>query len=344
MAKDLMPQLLEAWNQEGTNQNYHRRAIRLSVIRRGTRRSHNLNSTSQDKNEFLERFEDVTRRIDTIAINNKEIKSLHHSIWVGVKHQQVEEDRNNLQRVVSETKSLGIEIRDILKKEQAEVDSRALEPDSTVADKNAITLQKAHIAAQSKRFLDQWTVFNELQVLFRDKSKEDIKKQYKIIQANITEEQIDVLLDEGSAVGFNISILESPDKAKQEIDELTKRRDQFLDLERAIEEIRDLFVELADLVRDQGDLVNNIEYNVGQANVNVEKGTRELGDALSYKNKTRKMKLICLIVLLIFIPIILLIIVGVQTSSPPYQTPSTEDVNDYNDIEPTIRPSIIDLE
>jgi len=344
MAKDLMRQLLEASNQEGTNQNYHRRAIRLSVIRRGTRRSHNLNSTSQNKNEFLERFEDVTRRIDTVAINNKVIKSLHHSIWVGVNHKQVEEDRDKLQRVVSETKSLGIGIRDILKKEQAVVDSRALELNSSIADKNEIRVQKAHIAAQSKRFLDHWTLFSDLQMLFRDKSKEDIKKQCKLIRADISEEQIDLMLDEGRAENLNISILESPDKAMQDIDELTKRRDQFLDLERAIEEIRDLFIELADLVRDQGDLVNNIEYNVGQANVNVEKGTRELGDALSYKNKTRKMKLICLIVLLIFIPIIVLIIVGVQTSSPAYPTPSTEDANDNNDIEPTIGPYLIELE
>jgi len=338
-----MPQLLEAWNQEGTNQNYHRRAIRISVIRRGTNRSQNLNSTSQNKNAFLERFEDVTRRIDTVAINNKAIKSLHHSIWVGVKHKQVEDDRNKLRRVVSETKSLGIAIRDILKKEQAEVDSRALELNSSISDKNELRVQKAHIAAQSKRFLDQWTLFNDLQVLFRDKSKEDIKKQFKIIQADITEEQIDLMLDEGRAENFNISILESPDKAKQDIDELTKRRDQFLDLERAIEEIRDLFVELADLVRDQGDLVNNIEYNVGQANVNVEKGTRELGQALDYKNKTRKMKLICIIVLLILIPIILLITVGVQTSKSPVQGLGTEHDNDYNDIEPTIGPSIVEL-
>ena len=344
MVKDLMPQLLEAWNQEGTNQNYHRRAIKLSVIRRGTRRPNSLNPTSQNKHTFLETFEEVTKRIDTVAINNKEIKSLHHSIWVGVRHEKVEEDRKNLQRVVFETKSLGIEIRDILKKEQSQVDSRALEQDPKVADKNEITLQKAHIAAQSKRFLDQWTVFNELQVLFRNKSREDIKKRYKIIQTNITEEQIDALLDDGRAVDFNISILESPDKAKQDIDELTKRRDQYLDLERAIEEIHDLFIELADLVRDQGDLVNNIEYNVGQANVNVEKGTRELGEALSYKNKTRKMKMICLIVLLILIPIILLITVGVQTPSPSHPTSSTDDVNDYNDIEPTIGPSIIELE
>ena len=74
MVKDLMPQLLEAWNHEGTNQNYHRRAIRLSVIRRGTRRSHNLNITSQNKLAFLETFEEVTRRIDNVAINNKEIR------------------------------------------------------------------------------------------------------------------------------------------------------------------------------------------------------------------------------------------------------------------------------
>ena len=77
--------------------------------------------------------------------------------------------------------------------------------------------------------------------------------------------------------------------------------------------------------------------------MNVEKGTRELGQALDYKNKTRKMKLICIIVVLILIPIILLITVGVQTSKSPVQGLSTEHENDYNDIEPTIGPSIVEL-
>ena len=49
------------------------------------------------------------------------------------------------------------------------------------------------------------------------------------------------------------------------MNELTERRDQFLDLEQSIVEIRDLFVELADLVYHQGELINNIAHNVERA-------------------------------------------------------------------------------
>ena len=38
-----------------------------------------------------------------------------------------------------------------------------------------------------------------------------------------------------------------------------------------------------------------------------------------------------------------MITVGVQTSKSPVQSLSTEHENDYNDIEPTIGPSLVEL-
>ena len=131
----------------------------------------------------------------------------------------------------------------------------------------------------------------------------------------------------------------------------------FSKLERSIREVHDLFIELGALVTQQGELINNIAYNVDQATDKVEKGRKQLSDAERHQRSARRKKVICATILFIVIVIILLVILGelgVFTSSPtspqptnqhhePHQrhedssTTTSKNVLDY-DTEPPVKP------
>ena len=65
------------------------------------------------------------------------------------------------------------------------------------------------------------------------------------------------MLDEGNTAIFAKSILDEERLARQQLSELQDRHDEFIKLEASIKEVHDMFVEVAQLVADQG-INNNI--------------------------------------------------------------------------------------
>ena len=114
------------------------------------------------------------------------------------------------------------------------------------------------------------------------------------------------MLDEGKTTLFNASILDDSRAARKQLDELQDRHSEFLELERSIREIHDLFLELKGLVSQQGESVNNIASHFEQITESVKKAREELQEAERYKHSARKKKLICLILLLLVGLIVLL--------------------------------------
>ena len=81
-----------------------------------------------------------------------------------------------------------------------------------------------------------------------------------------------------------------------------------LQLEKQIEEVRDLFFDIAGMVQSQGEMVNNIANLVEKANIDVEKGKNELNEAEKSQRSARKKKIILAIILSIVILIVLLVV------------------------------------
>lgn len=350
MVKDLMPQLQRSWNQEGRNLNTDETSSiggrKDTLIEMETRRLvSNMESLSTQLNSFFERLENIVDDIDKVAMNNNEIRKLHDAIWFGVNQRLIEQDKLKLKKIVAESKILGGKIRDFLKNEQRDIDKKEGELDNndvrhaSKKDRHELQLKRTQIAAQSKRFYEEWSVYNNLEVKFRDRLKDTMRKQFKIINADVTDDQIETMLEKGNTEGFKFSILDSEDKMKEQVDELTKRHDQFLELERAIEEIRDLFQEMANLILQQGETINNIERNVEKADEKITVATEDLRIGLNYKQKARKKKIICFIIVISVIVILVIIIAGVPTTGNKQTTTTSTSTTTSTTIasyEPTI--------
>ena len=280
--------------------------------------------TFRNGDPFFDRLEDIINHIDKIASNNKTIETLQQAIWIGVNQLKVEEDRIQLDKITNENRSLGIKIRNFLKHEQNEINVKERQllgqevDESNVDEIHGIGLKRTQVAAQSRRFYHEWERFDLNKTRWRDIRHEYIRKQCKIISAQVTDEEIDTFLEEGNQC-LNFSILVSNEKAtqfmKERLTELEKRRDDFWNLEKAIKEIHDLFVEMADLVYHQGEMINNIERNVDTSVGFVEKGTKELEEAVIIQRDTRKHQIICISIIIAVIFILVIIVIGVPTSS-----------------------------
>ena len=287
----------------------------------------------EDFEDFLERFEEVVGKIDKVKANVAEIRTLQKAILTSTRQDEQKEARMN--DLIAENKKFGKKIRDVIKKEQDFLEKKFTSPKKMTQQRQMdMRMRRTQVAAQSKRFYDIWTEYNNGQVEYRDKSKKLLVKRCKITNNSLTDDQIENMLDEGNTAVFARSILDEERLARQQLSELQDRHDELLKLEKSIREVHEMFMEIANLVSQQGEMIDNITIHVDRATYDVEQGKGHLGKAEGYAVAARKKKICLGVFLLVVVLIVVIVIVaefGGFTSSGSvdkevvyvYVTPST---------------------
>jgi len=90
---------------------------------------------------------------------------------------------------------------------------------------------------------------------------------------------------------------------------LRKREEEISHIVESIQDLNSIFRDLAQMVSEQGEMVDRIDYNIENASIKVQSGLKELQLAEKYQSKNRKMKCILLLTAVFIILLFLLIIV-----------------------------------
>lgn len=90
------------------------------------------------------------------------------------------------------------------------------------------------------------------------------------------------------------------------INEIQERHDAVKDMEKNLQELHQVFLDMAVLVQAQGEQLDDIESHVQRASSFVRGGTQELGKAKVYQRNTRKWTCYLIILLLVIALIIIL--------------------------------------
>ncbi|XP_034050008.1 syntaxin-4 isoform X1 [Thalassophryne amazonica] len=177
-----------------------------------------------------------------------------------------------------------------------------------------IRMQRTQHGVLSKEFVELMGHCNNIQAQYRDRNVERIQRQLKITGTNVTDEELDVMLESGQTDVFTQNILIDAKATRQALNEIESRRDEILKLERSIRDLHDMFQYLAMEVEAQGEIVDRIEANIKQSTDYVDKAKQETGKAVTYQQKARKKKIwiaVCLAILILIIVIALISVFGV---------------------------------
>ncbi|KAK6468625.1 syntaxin-3 isoform X3 [Huso huso] len=142
----------------------------------------------------------------------------------------------------------------------------------------------------------------------RAKQREN-QRQLEITGKSTTDEELEEMLESGSSAIFTSGIIES-NISKQALSEIESRHKDIVRLESSIKELHDMFVDIAMLVENQGDMVNNIEVNVLKSVDHVETAKAETKKAVKYQSRARKKLIIIIVVLVVLALVVLAIILG----------------------------------
>lgn len=231
-------------------------------------------------NKFPNIMKDVTYHIDRIERNNKETMQLQNKILSGAHKKYIKKDKTRLNELVESNKSLGIRIQKALSQEQEILDDETNEVNigaKKVApgEQYEMKLRRNWITAQFKRFYDAWKEFIIQQVRYRDRTKDLLKQRCKIMNDRATDEEIENMLGEGKDEMFYNSIYAVSRAPKEQKTEIHCRHQEFLELEKSIRQVHDLFKTLADIVSLQGDNIESVECCIQDSPTNIQKSRKE---------------------------------------------------------------------
>lgn len=258
--------------------------------------------------EFLEVAEGISTGINTVRKNVDEMKRLQKRILSEPSKQTRDQIQAQYDDLVSSNKVLSKKVQKQLKDEQAIIDKLGQKGSMVSKEYNELRMRKTQISTATTRFLEIWTEYNTDQVEFRDDVKKNLKKNIKITNSAMTDEEIENKIDSGDTDAFSAAIIKETAIAKDQLVAVESRHQEMLKLEKSIVEVHEMFMDLSSMVTMQGEQINRIEDHINSAVIDVEVGRGELFKAQRNKIAANKKK-VCLISTGIIIALILLLVI-----------------------------------
>ena len=114
-----------------------------------------------------------------------------------------------------------------------------------------------------------------------------LQRQASILGKKVTGEQLDQLVERGGEgwVELSQSLQTDGRSSNYALSEIKGRHEELIDLEARLTEVRDLFLQMAMLVEEQGCQINSIEANVCGTEEYIARVNVHIKKALEYKSK-----------------------------------------------------------
>jgi t-SNARE complex subunit (syntaxin) len=165
-------------------------------------------------------------------------------------------------------------------------------------------------ATLTKKFMDCMKDYQKAQQKYKADMKNKVKRQVQIVNPEASEADIDAVMRAGGDQGsiYKSAILQGADQSIKDV--YLNCQDKYQDvlrLEQSVAELHQMFLDLALLVEQQGEMLDQIEFQVRSAADYVEQGNVEVQKAIKSQASARKKKCCLLFVGIAIILIIVLV-------------------------------------
>lgn len=166
----------------------------------------------------------------------------------------------------------------------------------------------------TRAFIDEMKLYQNAQQKYKIDIRNKAQRQILNARPDASEEEVDMIMkSEGGKEGlYQQTILQGGvnDNIKQAYSKVAGKYQDILILEQSVAELHQMFLDFALLTEQQGELIDQIEYNVKGAKDFVEDANVDVYEAIQLGKKARK-KQCCIIIIVIVVTIILLFSTGI---------------------------------
>ncbi|XP_051563877.1 syntaxin-19 [Myxocyprinus asiaticus] len=154
-------------------------------------------------------------------------------------------------------------------------------------------IQKAQHAALFHQFQQVMRQYNDSLLSKQDKCKQFIIRQLEVSGREVSEEEVDNMIEQGKWEIFNENIMVDAKITRTQLSEIEQRHKELLNLESNMKDLRDLFLDVFMLVEEQGHQIDNIQANVEKTQDYVAATNEKFKMAVRHKKNNPLRRLCC---------------------------------------------------
>ncbi|PJF19852.1 hypothetical protein PSACC_00334 [Paramicrosporidium saccamoebae] len=306
MGVDLLGQFNQATKQAAADGTAYEQADRLE---RGDPppTETNIEDEAMNMKHFYEQCEEISSHTKKVEMFTSELDKLHKQALTTTGSEASADTSSKIDIITAKVNQLSNQSRNTLK--AIELENSQLKEIAPPASGHMRMRESKH-RALATAFLSATKKLQKLQQNYRDKYKQQLERQYKIVNPNATPEEIAQVTKDTEGAQAKIFASAVRDDAKKTLSQMKDRFQDVKTIETSILELHQLFLDLQTLVVEQGDVINRVEYNVDHTLDYTDEAAADMKLAVEYQKSIWKKKWI----------MIVLIIVGIAAATSPYMS------------------------
>ncbi|KAJ4977791.1 hypothetical protein NE237_008571 [Protea cynaroides] len=264
----------------------------------------NLDKFFEDVEGIKDELKEMERLQQRLQQSNEESKTIHNAKAVKNLRSRMDSD---VSTALKKAKLIKVRLEALDRANAANRSLPGCGPGSS-SDRTRTSV----VSGLRKKLQDSMEGFNKLREQISGEYRETVERRYYTVTGEKPDDRtVDVLISTGESETFLQKAIQQQGRGQvmDTISEIQERHDAVKDMQRSLEELHQVFLDMAVLVEHQGEQLNDIESQVARANSFVRGGTAQLHTAKVTQKNTRKWTCIAIILLLIIILVIVLPIV-----------------------------------
>lgn len=259
---------------------------------------------------FFGEVEQVKKGIAVVQAAAKRVREITEERMLAVNAQSEEALSRELTPLVDNANARMKATKNLLERMASETEShkQQMKPSETRIRENLVN-------TLNRKFVDVCKDYQRTQQNYKGEIQKTVKRQLEIVKPDITNDEIDTVLRSGTTAGvLRSAILQAADPIKAAYADVADKYQDVLRLEQSVAELHQMFLDFALLTEQQGELLDQIEYQVKSANEYIEDGNKDIEVAIVYQKEIRK-KWCCIIAIVVIIIGVIVLVVGLQSGA-----------------------------
>ena len=260
-----------------------------------------VDHSEADVAEHMKRYDTIKRGLDLIKSNADMVERLRQKNKQTANEKARKDIMAQMDKIMATTNTYGHAIKQAL--DEIKTENGAYKKDNT-NHYSKIQMRTNLYENNIKNFQHTMNTYNTAAHSFKQDLQKRTKRELKIVDAELTEEEVDDIVESGRAQDVIKQALVS-ENLQDVVRVIEERHADIMRLEQQVLEIYELFRDLAVLVDLQQESLDVIENRIMHAKNYTEKAEVELQEAEEYQKKARNRRCCILMVLLVIVAVIL---------------------------------------
>ncbi|KAL7503345.1 hypothetical protein ACHAXN_001153 [Cyclotella atomus] len=267
---------------------------------------HGASSQPEHMKQFFNDVEAIKGDISSVSSATEQIVSLKDKAVLATSEQEETQISDTIRTLVESTNKRAKTCKNLLGLLKQENSNLSEKKEITATD---LRVRENLVNTLLRKFIDEMKRYQNAQQQYKTDVKKKVTRQIQIIKPDATDQEVDeIMRSEGGREGLlQQQILSGGvnDQIKTQYRQVAGKYQDVLTLEASVAELHQMFLDFALLTEQQGELLDQIEYQVRTAADYIEDANVDVYEAINYQKKIRKKQ--CWIILIVVVLIVILL-------------------------------------